>query len=175
MPPVVQHPPWGDGSLCLLYVTHLLQFLWETAPNTATHTPPFTTHQRTSSSFTSEWSKLMVQVHGRFMSKAGELLLHRRLSPLPVSWATQTQRAVSSIMLFRLQNWSLSLMLWRQSYFLPFTIVSCYSYSMCIIQMHIIHTVFASVCHCDSEQRPEHPPLKNSGKMSCCLKSLCTC
>lgn len=141
MPPVVQHPPWGDGSLCLLYVTHLLQFLWETAPNTATHTPPFTTHQRTSSSFTSEWSKLMVQVHGRFMSKAGELLLHRRLSPLPVSWATQTQRAVSSIMLFRLQNWSLSLMLWRQSYFFAF-------HYCLLLLIQYVHNPNAHNTHC---------------------------
>lgn len=27
MPPVVQQPPWGDGSLCLLHVTHLYQLL----------------------------------------------------------------------------------------------------------------------------------------------------
>lgn len=116
-----------------------------------------------------KWSKCtaaQAEVHVA-VSETGELLLHRPLSPLPVSRATQTQRAVSSIRRFRLQCGELEPLInagrrdcGRQSYFLPFAIVSCYSYVH--HTMHLIHTVLAFVCHCNSEQRRPNILLKTS-------------
>lgn len=87
------------------------------------------------------------------MSKAGELLLQRRLRPLSVSWATQTQPAVSSIMLFCLQSWSPLINALETVVFFCLSLLSHVTH-LCIKQdTNLIHTVYAFLCHCNPDQR----------------------
>lgn len=162
MLPVAQQPPWRDGSLCrcLLYVTHLLRwlFLGETEPNTAK------THHHYNSSIHNRQQHYHLwrmwtngasprQHRPRFMWPCQRQVNYCytgrwALCPFPGQHKHSEASPVSGSSVCSVENWSLSLMLaagtGRQSYFLPFAIVSCYSYVH--NTMHLIHTVFAFVC-----------------------------
>lgn len=169
MPPVVQHPLWGDSSVQVLAVCHTPFTMLIPQGDGAKHSK---THHHCSSSIDIEHQRYPL----RKMEMNGVSLSQHRprfmwpcqrqvnycytggwaLCPFPRQRKHSKVSPVSGSSARSEENWSRSLMLAAGTVgdspiFLPFTIVSCYSYMH--NTMHLIHTVFAFVFHSHFTQR----------------------